>query len=137
MNAPSLVVEIKAFIPAKKFALSMECYEALGFTRASVFEDIAYFHFGDSSFLLQDFFVQEHAANYQMHLLVENVDAWHETEGHGGCTALQRNGGNPPESTLGNASLHSLRSERCLVAHCTEQSEAGNALSIRTATANV
>ena len=79
MNAPSLgVVEIKAFIPARNFALSMEFYEALGFTRASVFEDIAYFHCGESSFLLQDFFVQEHAANYQMHLLVENVDAWHE-----------------------------------------------------------
>ena len=79
MNAPSLaVVEIKAFVPARNFALSMEFYEALGFTRASVFEDIAYFHCGESSFLLQDFFVQEHAANYQMHLLVENVDAWHE-----------------------------------------------------------
>jgi uncharacterized glyoxalase superfamily protein PhnB len=79
MNAPNLaVVEIKAFIPAKNFALSMEFYEALGFTRASVFEDIAYFHCGESSFLLQDFFVQEHTANYQMHLLVENVDAWHE-----------------------------------------------------------
>jgi uncharacterized glyoxalase superfamily protein PhnB len=79
MNAPNLaVVEIKAFIPAKNFALSMEFYEALGFTRASVFEDIAYFHCGGSSFLLQDFFVQEHTANYQMHLLVENVDAWHE-----------------------------------------------------------
>ncbi len=79
MNAESLaVVELKAFVPAKDFALSMEFYQALGFTRASVFEDIAYFHCGESSFLLQDFFVQEHAANYQMHLLVESVDAWHE-----------------------------------------------------------
>ena len=79
MNAPNLaVVEVKAFVPAKNFALSMEFYEALGFTRASVFEDIAYFHCGESSFLLQDFFVQKHATNCQMHLLVENVDAWHE-----------------------------------------------------------
>jgi uncharacterized glyoxalase superfamily protein PhnB len=79
MNSPNLaVVEVKAFVPARDFALSMEFYAALGFTRASVYEDIAYFHCGASSFLLQDFFVQEHAANYQMHLLVENVDAWHE-----------------------------------------------------------
>jgi uncharacterized glyoxalase superfamily protein PhnB len=79
MNAPNLaVVEVKAFVPAKNFSLSMEFYEALGFTRASVFEDIAYLHCGESSFLLQDFFVQGHTANYQMHLLVENVDAWHE-----------------------------------------------------------
>ena len=80
MNQPNLaVVEIKAFVPARDFALSMKFYQALGFTCASVYEDIAYFHCGASSFLLQDFFVQEHAANYQMHLLVENVDAWHET----------------------------------------------------------
>jgi uncharacterized glyoxalase superfamily protein PhnB len=79
MNPPNLAVaEIKAFVPARDFALSMEFYAALGFTRASVYEDIAYFHCGGSSFLLQDFFVQEHAANYQMHLLVENVNAWHE-----------------------------------------------------------
>lgn len=78
MNPPSLtVVELKAFVPAKNFARSMEFYEALGFTRASVFKDVAYFHCGEASFLLQDFFVQAHAANFQMHLLVENVDAWH------------------------------------------------------------
>ncbi|MET0936048.1 MAG: VOC family protein [Luteibacter sp.] len=78
MNTPNLaVVEVKAFVPARDFALSMEFYEALGFTRASVFEDIAYFHCGDSSFLLQDFYVAEHADNFMMHLLVEDVDAWH------------------------------------------------------------
>jgi uncharacterized glyoxalase superfamily protein PhnB len=71
------VTEIKAFVPAKDFAWSMAFDEALGFTKASVFDGIAYFHFGDSSFLLQDFFVQAHADNFQMHLLVENVDAWH------------------------------------------------------------
>lgn len=70
-------VEIKAFVPARDFELSMRFYEALGFTRASVFDGIAYFHCGDSSFLLQDFFVREHADNFQMHLLVENVDDWH------------------------------------------------------------
>jgi uncharacterized glyoxalase superfamily protein PhnB len=79
MNAtsPLAVTEIKAFVPAKDFALSMAFYEALGFTLASVDDGIGYFHFGDSSFLLQDFFVQAHADNFQMHLLVENVDAWH------------------------------------------------------------
>ncbi len=79
MNSPNLaVVEIKAFVPAKDFAVSMAFYEALGFTRASVFDGIACFRCGASSFLLQDFFVQAHAANFQMHLLVEDVDAWHD-----------------------------------------------------------
>src|SRR5688572_7761716 len=71
------VVEIKAFVPAKDFARSMAFYAALGFTRASVDDGIAYFRCGESSFLLQDFFVAEHAANFQMHLQVEDVDAWH------------------------------------------------------------
>jgi len=78
MSAPNLnTVEIKAFVPAQDFALSMEFYQALGFARASVFEGVAYFRCGDSSFLLQDFFVREHAQNFLMHLLVENVDDWH------------------------------------------------------------
>ncbi|MCG2592750.1 VOC family protein [Ramlibacter sp. XY19] len=78
MNQPALAtVEIKAFVPARDFARSMEFYQALGFTRASVFEGIAYFHCGASSFLLQDFYVREHADNFQMHLLVRDVEAWH------------------------------------------------------------
>ena len=79
MQPPNLsTVEVKAFVPAQDFALSMQFYEALGFTRASVFDGIGYFHCGDSSFLLQDFFVREHADYFQMHLLVENVDDWHQ-----------------------------------------------------------
>jgi uncharacterized glyoxalase superfamily protein PhnB len=78
MTAPSLAtVEVKAFVPAKDFALSMDFYQALGFTLASVFEGIAYLHCGESSFLLQDFYVREHADNFQMHLLVQDVEAWH------------------------------------------------------------
>ena len=70
-------VEIKAFVPAQDFELSMAFYQALGFVRASVFDGIAHFHCGESSFLLQDFFVREHADNFQMHLRVEVVKAWH------------------------------------------------------------
>jgi catechol 2,3-dioxygenase-like lactoylglutathione lyase family enzyme len=71
------VIEIKAFVPAQDFAQSMAFYEALGFTRASVGGGIASFRRGEASFLLQDFHVREHTQNFQMHLLVDNVDAWH------------------------------------------------------------
>ena len=70
-------IEIKAFVPTQNFNQSLAFYEALGFTCASTFGDVAYLHCGDSSFLLQNFFVREHADNFQMHLLVENVDDWH------------------------------------------------------------
>ena len=78
MNPPNLTpVEIKAFIPARDFAESTAFYQALGFTKASEFDGITYFHCGNSSFLLQNFYVQAHADNFQMHLLVEDVNAWH------------------------------------------------------------
>jgi catechol 2,3-dioxygenase-like lactoylglutathione lyase family enzyme len=70
------VTEIKAFVPAKDFDLSLRFYQDLGFTLASNESGIAYFHCNDCSFLLQDFYVQALADNFMMHLLTEDVDAW-------------------------------------------------------------
>jgi hypothetical protein len=69
-------VEIKAFVPAKDFALSKQFYQDLGFVMASDSDGIAYFHHGQTSFLLQDFYNETLARNFMMHLLVEDVDAW-------------------------------------------------------------
>lgn len=69
-------IEIKAFVPAKDFELSKRFYEDLGFTKASDDGGVAYFHYGDASFLLQDFYIEALAKNLMMHLLVEDVDAW-------------------------------------------------------------
>ena len=78
MKAPNLsTVEIKAFVPARDVELSKQFYQALGFRMPWSDEDLAYLHFGDCSFLLQNFHVPEHTANFQMHLLVENVDDWY------------------------------------------------------------
>ena len=70
-------VEIKAFVPARDFALSKRFYEAMGFRVAFSDDDIAYLHAGDCSFLLQNFHVEALAQNFMMHLLVEDADAWH------------------------------------------------------------
>jgi uncharacterized glyoxalase superfamily protein PhnB len=70
------IAEIKAFVPAKDFAVSLRFYQDLGFTLASNESGIAYFHCNDCSFLLQDFYVKAHADNFMMHLLTEDVDAW-------------------------------------------------------------
>ena len=48
----------------------------IGFELKSSGEDIAYFALDDVSFLLQNFYIKEHADNFMMHLLVEDVDAW-------------------------------------------------------------
>jgi catechol 2,3-dioxygenase-like lactoylglutathione lyase family enzyme len=81
------VVEIKAFVPAKDFALSKRFYRDIGFTLASDDDGVAYFRHGDASFLLQDFFTEELAGNFMMHLLVEDVDAWHRAITDAGIAA--------------------------------------------------
>jgi catechol 2,3-dioxygenase-like lactoylglutathione lyase family enzyme len=73
----SRVTEIKAFVPAKDFDLSKRFYQDLGFTMASDGDGVAYFHHGNASFLLQDFCVPALAENFMMHILVEDVEAWH------------------------------------------------------------
>ena len=69
-------VEIKAFVPARDFALSKQFYQDLGFEIPWSSDDLAYLHAGDCSFLLRAFDVPEHAAHFMMHLLVADVDAW-------------------------------------------------------------
>jgi len=77
MNTPDLrTVEIKAFVPARDMAVSLQFYRDLGFETPWVSDELAYLHAGGCSFLLQKFFVAEHAGNFMMHLLVEDVDAW-------------------------------------------------------------
>lgn len=71
-------VEIKAFVPARDFERSKQFYSDIGFTKASDSGGIAYFRYGDCSFLLQDFYVKELAENLMMHVLVEDVTAWHQ-----------------------------------------------------------
>jgi hypothetical protein len=77
MTGPLRSIEIKAFVPARDFALSKRYYEALGFEIAWSGEDLACVRHGGTSFLLQALHVPQHTANFQMHLLVENVDDWH------------------------------------------------------------
>lgn len=81
------VLEIKSFVPAKVYALSKQFYLDLGFTLASDTSGIAYFRQGDASFLLQDFYVESHASNFMMHLLVDDVDAWWQRIVHSGVPA--------------------------------------------------
>lgn len=69
-------VEIKAFVPARDYELSKRFYEDMGFELAWASDDMAYFQANGSSFLLQRFYVKEHAENFMMHMLVEDVESW-------------------------------------------------------------
>jgi len=69
-------VEIKAFVPAKDFALSKRFYQELGFEVPWSDDTLAYMRLGDTAFFLQNFFVAEHASNFMMHLIVQDVESW-------------------------------------------------------------
>lgn len=69
-------IEIKAFVPARDFALSKQFYQDLGFTIAWSSDDLAYLHHGNTSYLLQNFYNQTLAENFMMHLMVVDVEAW-------------------------------------------------------------
>jgi hypothetical protein len=69
-------VEVKAFVPARDFALSKQFYLDIGFVIPWSGEDLAYVSHGECSFLLQRFYVREHADNFMMHLLVASADDW-------------------------------------------------------------
>jgi hypothetical protein len=68
--------EIKAFVPAKDFALSRRFYADLGFQQRSEGGGVAYFEVDGCAVLLQDFYEPALANNLAMHLLVPDVNAW-------------------------------------------------------------
>lgn len=71
-------LEIKAFVPALDFARSLAFYTDLGFELRSSGGGIAYLCAGACSFLLQDWGDAPHAHQFQMHLLVRDVQAWYD-----------------------------------------------------------
>ena len=75
---PSPVVDMKAFVPAKDHKISQAFYTDLGFTINWSNDEIAELEMGSFRFLLQKFYVAQHAGNFMMSLNVENADAWWE-----------------------------------------------------------
>ena len=71
-------IEIKAFVPAKDFDLSKQFYQDLGFNLRWSTEHLACMECGNTRFLLQNFYLKEHAENCMMHLWVKDADAWWE-----------------------------------------------------------
>lgn len=73
---PSPVTDIKAFVPARDPNLAKAFYADLGFTVNWSNDEIAELQLGDFRFLLQKFYVPEHAGNFMMSLSVADLDAW-------------------------------------------------------------
>ena len=63
-------------MPAKDYALAKQFYVDLGFKLLWGNAQIAEFEIGAFRFLLQPFYVEQHAANFMMSLMVEDADVW-------------------------------------------------------------
>jgi uncharacterized glyoxalase superfamily protein PhnB len=70
------VVALRPFVPAKDFQTSKRFYIDLGFEVAPLGDKIASVSIGNFAFLLQDYFNQDWADNFVMHMLVTNLDQW-------------------------------------------------------------
>jgi uncharacterized glyoxalase superfamily protein PhnB len=70
------VLDLKAFVPARDYALSRRFYADLGFTEKWHNDQVAEFEAGGFRFLLQNYFAEGLAENFMMHLHVQDADAW-------------------------------------------------------------
>ena len=74
-NVPTGTELARPFLPARDFALSKRFYQALGFTTL-LDSEVAIFGIGASSFILQNYFHEDWAANSMMQLMVDDLDSW-------------------------------------------------------------
>jgi uncharacterized glyoxalase superfamily protein PhnB len=65
----------RPFLPAKDFATSRAFYEALGFQKL-LDAEVAIFALGSASFILQNHYHPDWAANCMMQLMTDDLDAW-------------------------------------------------------------
>jgi uncharacterized glyoxalase superfamily protein PhnB len=74
--ATSKVLDLKAFVPARDFELSRRFYLDLGFQQNWGNAQACELEIEGHRFLLQAFYVKDHAGNFMMSLMVENADEW-------------------------------------------------------------
>jgi hypothetical protein len=60
----------------QRFPKSRNFYETLGFRAEPQGDKLVEMHLGPYSFLLQDYYVEQWAANFMMHVFVTDLGAW-------------------------------------------------------------
>ncbi len=85
--------DMKVFVPAKNFRQSLEFYEAMGWNinwRADD-DSLAELELADCRFYLQNYYNEDSANNFMMHITVDDARTWYEHASkvidNGGCTS--------------------------------------------------
>lgn len=72
------VKDIRAFIPARDFALSKQFYSSLGWPVKDLEPRLALAQLGERYFYIQDYYLEDVALNSMLHITVEDSSAWYE-----------------------------------------------------------
>ena len=76
---PELVVkDLKAFVPALDYEISLDFYRSLGAETRTLTKSISEVDFGSVRFFLQDYYVPKWANNFVMFINVTDTQAWYE-----------------------------------------------------------
>jgi hypothetical protein len=76
LNLGDTVKAIRAVVPAKDYETSKRFYLDLGFRPRQLGERLFEMQLGTSCFILQDYYVEDWANNFAMHVLVTDLDRW-------------------------------------------------------------
>jgi hypothetical protein len=69
---------LRAFIPAKNFAMSKQFYASLGWKLQDLDAGLALVEWADQQFYIQNYYLKEVAENCMLHLTVADAQAWYE-----------------------------------------------------------
>lgn len=70
------VKAMRPMAPARDFETGKRFYEELGFRPQILSDGLVEMHLGAYSFILQDYYVEQWANNFVMHMRVANVNLW-------------------------------------------------------------
>jgi hypothetical protein len=76
MKLRQTVRSIRPVVPAKIFEVSKRFYVDLGFQPQPLTDNLVEMHLGAYAFILQDYYVQQWADNFVMHMLVSDLRQW-------------------------------------------------------------
>ncbi len=68
------VDDIRVFIPSKNYEVSQSFYQALGFKKSRVSDDLCLFENGECTFFLQNYYNQQFAENLMFQLSVLDIE---------------------------------------------------------------
>ena len=77
-NLAESIKAMRPMVPAKDFDISRQFYIDLGFQCRMLAECLAEMTLGTCSFLLQNYYVQQWADNFVIHLFVSDLRGWWE-----------------------------------------------------------